>query len=185
MALNVNLVAKYFLGPGTRAGSDPAGWNRTWAGYDPDADDEVNFEHNRGLWTLAPWHGSRERIATMSVGHVVRIVADIDGIEGVTLPGGSVKHALVGRVLRPGDPDHDRFVGTVVPAYRNPVHYLPGSDAMCLCGCGIVLSSARRWVPGHDQRALHKRVRERWGTIEHFVSWYDTQPHPQHRPDVD
>ncbi|MDV6278287.1 hypothetical protein R3Q06_33095 [Rhodococcus erythropolis] len=90
MALNVNLVAKYLLGPGTRDGVDPAGWNRRWAGYDPDASDEVNFEHNRGLWTLAPWHSSRERIATMSVGHVVRIVAAIDGMDSITLPSGGV-----------------------------------------------------------------------------------------------
>lgn len=174
MALNVNLSPKYRFGPGTLAGLDPSGWNRAWAGYDPDASDEVNFEHNRGPWTLAFWHGGRERIATMSFGHVVRIVADIDHLEDVVLPSGSVKHALVGSVLRPGDRDYDRLVGSVIPVFRNPVHYMPDIETVCLCGCGIVLASARRWAPGHDQRALHDRVRAKWGSIEEFIRWYDT-----------
>lgn len=180
--INLNLVDKYPVGPGTRVGEDPSIWNRTWAGYDPHATDAVNFEQNRGVWKIAHSKGNRERIATMSLSHVIKIIAAVDHIEDIPLHGGGVKQAVVAaRILGPGDPDYDRLIDTTIESFRNPVRYLPddAADSICLCGCGAELSRGRRWVPGHDQRALHDRVTQGWGSVERFIRWYDDEHRPQ------
>lgn len=180
MTINFNLVEKYPVGAGTRVGEDPSIWNRAWAGYDPHASDTVNFEQNRGVWNIAAARGNRERIATMSLRHVIRIVAEIERIEDIPLHAGGVKQAIVGRILGRGDPDYDRLFNVGIEPFRNPVRYLPDNDAdsVCLCGCGTELPTGRRWVPGHDQRALHDRVTEGWGSVERFVRWYDDEYRP-------
>lgn len=174
--LNLNLREKFLVGPGTSVGEDPSDWNRNWAGFDPHASDSVNFNQNRGVYKIGP-RGHRERIATMSVGHVIRIVAEIDHIEDVPLRSGGVKQAVVGHVLRRGHPDYDRLIDTAIEPFRNPVRYLPddNSNFGCMCGCGSELPPGRRWVPGHDQRALHDRVAEGWGSVERFIRWYDDE----------
>ncbi|MGV9713339.1 hypothetical protein ACWDTI_22045 [Gordonia sp. NPDC003424] len=174
--LNLNLRERFLVGPATTVGADPSIWNRDWAGYDPHASDAVNFEQNRGVYNIGP-RGHRERIATMSVGHQIRIVAEIDAIEDIPLHKGGVKQAVAGRILAPGNPDYDRLINTTIEPFRNPVRYIVDdvADSICLCGCETELPPGRRWVPGHDQRALHDRVTRGWRSVENFIRWYDTE----------
>ncbi|SBT47006.1 protein NO VEIN domain-containing protein [Micromonospora narathiwatensis] len=114
MAVNFVLTEARRVPPG-----DPLG--RTWVGWKATATDDQLWEVNRGVWIL----GSRvdgERVATLSFGGRVQVVAEIDGrtrhdVDGVT------KWALLGRVLRPGDRVHDALKGAPAPRHRNPVGY--------------------------------------------------------------
>lgn len=50
------------------------------------------------------------------------------------------------------------------------------TQATCTCGCGTRISRGR-WVPGHDHRAVHQRIRRDHGDVAAFIIWYD-----QNRP---
>jgi hypothetical protein len=88
------------------------------------------------------------------------------------------RRAFAGRILQPGNPVHDRFVGQPDPAEstsRNPVAYLtdPVDQAICRCGCGETIGRGE-WVMGHDQRAIHQRIRADFGgSVSRFIDWYD------------
>ena len=168
--INLNLAERFSV-------TDNSVWKRTWVGYDPLKNDAQNFDQNRGVYNINAPRAKRERIITMSLEHTIRIVAALDDVVDVPLLDGRVKQALVGHVLAPGNPDYDRLIGTTITPFRNPVRYIPDGlqDLHCLCGCGTPVTSARRWVPGHDQRALHDRVTEGWGSVERFIRWYDDE----------
>lgn len=114
MAVNLLLTEAREVPPG-----DPLG--RTWVGWKPTATDDQLWEVNRGVWILGSRVGS-ERIATLSFGGRVQVVAEIDGRTRHDVAG-KTKWALVGRVLRPGDPIHDALKGAPAPQHRNPVTY--------------------------------------------------------------
>lgn len=169
MALN------FKLGP-HREVLDSCVWGRTLVGWDFGQSDEQTYKANRGVWKLGP-RATKERYATFSFDGVVRTVVEIDGIEDVDLVDGGVKQAIVGRVLKPGDAAYDSLIGRTVDAFRNPVTYIdnePGTPCTCECGCGTEVSGGRQFVPGHDQRAIHDRIREGWGTTVGFIRWFDS-----------
>jgi hypothetical protein len=72
----------------------------------------------------------------------------------------------------------DRFVGQPDPAdstSRFPVLYLadPIDKSTCRCGCGETVARGE-WSQGHDQRAIHERIRNDFGgSVSRFIDWYD------------
>ncbi|MGW0239901.1 protein NO VEIN domain-containing protein [Micromonospora chalcea] len=177
MAVNFVLTGVRDLPPGDSLA-------RSWVGWKATATDDELWEVNRGLWSL----GSRvdgERIATLSFDGRVQVVAEIDGrtrhdVDGVT------KWALVGRVLRPGDPVHDALKGAPAPRYRNPVSYfdtarldmLSAAERASIDGrertTMVVTWNPERWNPDGWAENVYPRdveavesgrlLRDRWAT---------------------
>lgn len=158
---------------------DPAkdDMSRTWVGWEPTLTDQQVYDQNRGLWVLGP-RARQERLATFSVDGTVQVVVRIERIETVPAKqaGARSKRAIVGRVLAPGDADHDALIGTQVDGHRNPVTYIEdpaGGARTCGCGCGAPVAGHRAFLPGHDQRAVHDRITRQWGSTLGFVDWFD------------
>ena len=42
----------------------------------------------------------------------------------------------------------------------------------CKCGCGQPVTRGQ-WLPGHDHRAVHQRIRRDHGNVAEFIDWYD------------
>lgn len=42
----------------------------------------------------------------------------------------------------------------------------------CKCGCGQVVARGQ-WLPGHDHRAVHHRIKRDHGNVAAFIDWYD------------
>jgi hypothetical protein len=88
------------------------------------------------------------------------------------------RRAFAGDILRTGNPVHDKFVGKPDPAEstsRFPVLYLADTvdETTCRCGCGGTVARGE-WVQGHDQRAIHDRIRADFGgSVGKFIDWYD------------
>lgn len=58
-----------------------------------------------------------------------------------------------------------------VQGVRNPVTYVDDEGQPCRCGCGGLVAG-REFLSGHDQTALHDRVRQ-IGTVSQFLDWFD------------
>ncbi|HEY0260572.1 MAG TPA: hypothetical protein VGC18_12060 [Lacisediminihabitans sp.] len=149
------------------------GMGRAWVGWSLDLSDHEVYEQNRGIWLLGRRARSQE-VATFSHhGEVVAVVA-IERIEDIpSLQHQKPKQAIIGRVLQVGDADYDALIGQRVDHYRNPVTYLPTGLRTCRCGCGGAVAGSRAFLPGHDQRAIHDRIAQEWGTTLQFVEWFD------------
>jgi hypothetical protein len=166
MAVNLKLSDVSTVEPGQDR------WGRTWVGWSPDLPDEVVYEQNRGIWVLGR-RALTEDLATFSHDGAVVAVIALDGIEDVPpLPGQLVKQAIRGRVLRAGDADYDALIGQSVDHHRNPVTYLEAARR-CGCGCGGEVTGNRMFRAGHDQRAIHSRIAQQWGTTLQFIDWFD------------
>ena len=85
------------------------------------------------------------------------------------------RSVIHGTVLEPGHSVYDAYVGKPSPvqSVRNPVIYFdaPVDGNPCRCGCGGSVSS-RDFLPGHDQTALHDRIKQ-IGTVSEFLDWFD------------
>lgn len=148
---------------------------RTLIGWDSETSAEENFSRNRGVWALGQ-ASRRENLATYSFGGKVVMVAEIDGFEFIpSLDGTTPKQAVIGRVLSAGDDRYDSLIGTQVDTHRNPVTYQRSDAGACGCGCGATVTGNRSFLPGHDQRAIHSRITETWGSAIEFVRWYDSE----------
>ncbi len=95
-------------------------------GLDPYSSDDELWAVNCGLWTLGD-RVDNERFATLSYAGVVRVVAEISTRDDYPTAKGD-KWAVVGEVLRPGDPVRDMLVGRQPPHNRNPVAYFDTAD---------------------------------------------------------
>lgn len=171
MAVNFKLGDRRPLPAG-----DPMG--RAWVGWDPERTDQELYEQNRGRWLLGP-RVRRETFATFSYQGEVKIVVQLTGTELISPrpEEAAPKTAIIGHVLGPGDPGYAALHGRRVDAHRNPVTYLNDDDgpiSRCGCGCGLATSSARAFLPGHDQRAVHERIARRWGSVLGFIKWFDS-----------
>lgn len=149
---------------------------RTW---NASLNEHEVYEAARAAWRLAAG-AEGERYALILGGGLIRVAVEIDA--WTTEAKG--RRSFTGRILGPGDPLHDRFVGKPDPSgstSRNPARYwcapsLDGQYTACLCGCGNEVRN--QWLPGHDQRAIHERIRQDFrGSVAGFVAWYDA-----HRP---
>ena len=149
-------------------------------GVKSSASDQDLYEAGRRAWRLAAG-AEGERYALIVFEGTVRVAVEIDEwkIEA------SGRRALSGRVLADGDAVHDRFFGKSDPSgstSRNPARYwvapaLKGQYTACLCGCGV--EARNRWLPGHDQRAIHQRIRRDFqGNVATFIAWYDQVSRP-------
>lgn len=165
------------LGPRkVEAPGDPLG--RAHYGWSEDMTEDECYRDNRGHWALGA-RADTERYALFSARDSagtkrVRAAIEIEGIEDV----GNGRRAMRGRVLRPGHPVHDEYVGgpALVDPARNPVSYVDSAlddQTYCACGCGEPTTLSRDFLPGHDQRAIHERI-ARVGTVRDFLRWFDT-----------
>lgn len=158
----------------TVAAEDPM--SRTWVGWKPELSDQETYEQNRGVWFLGR-RARSERVATFSHnGFVVAVVA-VEGLENIPILNAErAKQAIVGQVLASGAADYDSLIGQAVDGHRNPVTYglnLSDTTRTCACGCGGDVAGNRVFLPGHDQRAIHDRITQEWGTTLGFVEWFD------------
>lgn len=149
---------------------------RNWVGYEQGLTDQEIYEQNRGIWFLGR-RASSEEIATFSYEGHIKVVIALDDIENIpSLEGERDKKALVGRVLERGDPSYDALIGQPVDGFRNPVTYVTAplsAVRTCACGCGGDVTGGRAFLPGHDQRAIHERITQEWGTTLGFIEWFD------------
>lgn len=150
--------------------------SRSWVGWSPELTDQEVYEQNRGVWHLGR-RAELERYATFSFEGIVRLVVAIDHIETIPakVAGEKDRRAIVGTVLREGDPIRDSMVSRPVDSHRNPVTYIPdpAGARTCGCGCGAVVAGSRAFLPGHDQRAVHDRITRQWGSTVSFIAWFD------------
>lgn len=129
------------------------------------------YDANHGCWKLGP-RAQKERYMIVSFDGLVRQAIEIESIEPVIRGNRSVVH---GSILREGHPVHDKYVGKTSPVQgvRNPVTYFDDDvdGRPCRCGCGGVATTGD-FLPGHDQTALHARVKQ-IGTVAEFLDWFD------------
>jgi hypothetical protein len=134
-------------------------------------DGEV-YDAARGWWRLNA-RAEQERYAIVLAGDQVRMVIKIAEWRTV-----GDRRAFAGEMLRPGHAVYDKFVGRPDPAEsssRFPVLYLadPVDAGVCRCGCSEPVTRGD-WVQGHDQRAIHNRIRADFGgSVRRFIDWYD------------
>ncbi|MEJ7707334.1 MAG: hypothetical protein WKF82_08690 [Nocardioidaceae bacterium] len=129
------------------------------------------YDANHGCWKLGP-RANKEQYMIVSFGGIVRQAVEIDSIYSVERGDRSV---VDGTILRPGHPVYDKYVGKESPVQgmRNPITYFDDDEAgrACKCDCGGT-AVARDFLPGHDQTALHDRVKQ-IGTVADFLDWFD------------
>lgn len=137
------------------------------------------YDANHGCWRLgARAHAQRYYLATYE--GVVRQAVEIERIEP-SAPA-SQRSVIHGTVLAAGHPVYDKYVGHTSPVQgvRNPITYFDDDFEVgghCRCGCGSTVVN-RDFLPGHDQTALHARVKE-IGTVAEFLDWFDVVRAPR------
>ncbi|UZJ24519.1 DUF3883 domain-containing protein [Rhodococcus antarcticus] len=121
MVLNLRLVDVQYIEPET----DSLG--RSWYGYDESRSDVDLWAQNRGQHSLEAAKVEAERYATLSYrGRVVVVVALTGWEPSADLPRGTVKKALIGDVLGPGDSAYDALHGAAVPRDRGTKYLVDG-----------------------------------------------------------
>ncbi len=135
------------------------------------------YDANHGCWKLGE-RAHRERYCVFSFGGVVKQAIEIDSITAA--PKRSDRSVVNGVILKPGHPVYEKYVGKQSPVQgmRNPITYFDGDvdGVPCLCGCGAEVKG-RDFLPGHDQTALHDRVKQ-IGTVSEFLDWFDNVSRP-------
>ncbi|GAA4544218.1 hypothetical protein [Pseudonocardia xishanensis] len=163
----------------------PDSLGRDWTGWFPRMTEAEAFEAGRGAWKLGP-RADNETFALITANTPPdRAVLAAVEIESITAPDAEGRRSIVGRVLEAGHPFRDAYVGHHDPLdneSRNPVGYidLPEEEQYrlraCACGCGT--ETKRDFSPGHDQKAIHDRIRAHFdGSTLRFIHWMD-----QHGP---
>ena len=148
--------------------TDPLGRSR--AGYSSTMSERDIYEGARWAWVLGP-RAHREKYALVAhEGHIVQAI-QIDRL----VPADRGRMGIEGKILRSGHEVYDAYVDkpSPVPPQRNPIRYFdaPIGHRKCRCGCGQTVALGD-FVTGHDQRALHDRVRQ-IGTVAEFIDWFD------------
>lgn len=175
------------LGPTRKpADGDPLG--RSVVGFHESMSQADLYEANRGCWVLGE-RADKERYALLSFQGTVRQAIKIDQISD-HLPTRPTRRAIEGRVLQPGDPVYDKYVGKPSPVVgvRNPVTYFTETMQTCACGCGSEMPSRvsptgrvilgdSEFLPGHNLQAILERV-SRVGTVRQFLQWFDATYEP-------
>jgi hypothetical protein len=151
---------------------DPDPLDRDRTGYAETMSPGAIYDANHGTWHLGA-QAHRERYALFQHQREVKLAVEITSIDPSARDGRSI---INGRTLTEGHPVHDNYVGkeSPLPARRNPVGYYdaPEDATECLCGCGRTVPAGKTYYQGHDQTALHDRVRQ-IGTVEQFIDWFD------------
>ena len=158
------------------AAEDPM--DRPGAGWHEHMTPQQAWDWNRGYYPFVLARAMREQYATMSVrGDRVVVAARLTDVESVGPVRGREMFALVGEVLKPGDPDYDRLMNTIVLPHRW-FTYIDDDTQLdreftCFCGCGATVPGPATFASGHAQRAVMERVTRRWDTAADFVVWFD------------
>jgi hypothetical protein len=159
------------LGPERPVDPEHDELGRDRVGFSPTMSELALYDANHGCWKLGP-RAKNEQYMIVSFDGVVRQAVEIESIEPVTRGSRSVVN---GKVLRAGHPVYDKYVGKPSPVQgvRNPVTYFEDEvdGRPCRCGCGGSVEG-RDFLPGHDQTALHARVKQ-IGTVSEFLDWFD------------
>jgi hypothetical protein len=147
--------------------------SRSWIGWSEELSDQNIYDQNRGVWFLGR-RARTQKVATFSHNGKVVAVVSIEHVDEIPARGiHKAKQAIRGQVLKPGDRDYEDLIGMSVDAHRNPVTYLATGVRTCACGCGADVAGNRVFLPGHDQRAIHDRIAQEWGTTLKFIEWFD------------
>jgi hypothetical protein len=165
VAVNIKLKRKFAIDRAT----DSMG--RTWAGWDEDASDQVNWDHNRGRHAL----GDRvddERYATLSYDGRICLVAELTGRGQESNPrGAGRKWSLEGRVLRPGDPVREAFIRMPAPTGRNTIAYIDDPSGEADPDVFLLTNNPKKWDMDPDlltdwvvATAAGHPVEGRWST---------------------
>lgn len=159
------------LGPERPVDPEQDELGRDRVGFSPTMSALALYDANHGCWKLGP-RASRERYMIVSFGGIVQQAVEIKSIEPVERSNRSVVN---GTILCAGHPVYDKYVGKTSPVQgmRNPVTYFDDDvdGQPCRCGCGGS-ATGRDFLPGHDQTALHARVKQ-IGTVAEFLDWFD------------
>lgn len=158
----------------------PDSLGRNWTGWFPRMTEVEAYEAGRGAWKLGP-RAEDETFALIVKGNGDRTVLAAVEIDNVTAADRDGRRSIVGRVLTEGHPVRDTYLGRRDPLAnesRNPVGYvdLPEEEQFrlraCACGCGT--ETKRDFAPGHDQKAIHDRIRTHFeGSTLAFIHWMD------------
>ena len=171
------MTINFKLGPLTKVDPSTDDMSRMIIGWSERQSPQETYEMNRGVWLLGT-RAQRERYATFSHDGQVKVAVRIDGLEEIPskVAGARSKSAIIGHVLDESEPAFADLISLSVDGHRNPVTYLdePGGAARtCACGCGAPVGGSRAFLPGHDQRAVHERIAQEWGTTLDFIIWFD------------
>lgn len=147
-------------------------YGKSSAGWRPGLSDEDVYEAARGRWKLGS-RADRERYVLFTAMGIVVLAVEIESITDADPDG---RRTINGTIQKPGNPVYDKYVGGESPVERsqNPVQYFEsGFDTtLCACGCGDDAPVGRDFLPGHDQRAIHDRVKKVGGVLP-FMAWFD------------
>ncbi|WP_436649334.1 hypothetical protein [Actinoplanes sp. URMC 104] len=145
---------------------------------------EEAWESGRGMWKVNKDRIGRQRFALVVGEGVVRAIAEIIGLTEHDTPAGT-RIAVKGRLVAADHPLREAYLAQpdpVTTGSHNPVGYrdLPEERPLvlrpCACGCGG--ESDREFLPGHDVRAVQRRVRERFGgSALALIQFIDALPH--------
>jgi hypothetical protein len=157
---------------------DPLG--RDWTGRFPRMTEDEAYAAGRGAWKLGP-RADNETFALIAKNNGDRAVLAAIEIDTITPADADGRRSIVGRVLADGHPVRDAYLHRRDPLdneSRNPVGYveLPEEDQFrlraCACGCGT--ETKRDFAPGHDQKAIHDRIKTHFeGSTLAFIHWMD------------
>jgi len=139
VAVNIKLKAKFAVDRAT----DSMG--RIWAGWDENASDQVNWDHNRGRHTF----GDRvddERYATLTYDGRILLVAELTGRGQESNPrGAGRKWSLQGRVLPPGDPVREAFLRMPAPTGRTTIAYIDDPSGAAHPDAFLLTNNPKKW----------------------------------------
>lgn len=158
------------LGPERMVDPEIDDLGRDRVGFSETMSELALYDANHGCWKLGSRAG-KEQFVIVSYGGTVRQAIEIDHIT----PVGGGRSVINGAVLRAGHPVYDKYVGNVSPVHgvRNPITYfdddVDGRPCKCMCGGNV---TGGDFLPGHDQSALHARVKQ-IGTVAEFLDWFD------------
>lgn len=158
------------LGPERRVDPKTDELGRDRVGFSETMSELALYDANHGCWKLGP-RASKEQFMIVTYDGIVRQAIEIDNIQLVA----TGRSVINGKILRQGHPIYDKYVGKTSPiqGVRNPVTYFDDDmDARpCKCNCGDTVLG-RDFLTGHDQTALHARVKQ-IGTVAEFLDWFD------------
>ncbi|MET8335224.1 hypothetical protein ABZV14_32700 [Streptosporangium canum] len=167
------------LGPERMIDPSEDDLGRDRIGYSETMSPMALYDAGHGAWHLGE-RAHRENFALLAFDGTGVLAIQIDRVEPVsgTVEGreSSRRSVIHGAILTTGHPIHDTYVGrpSPIPPQRNPVGYYdaPEEHAPCQCGCGGQTPAGKDFITGHDQTALHDRVRQ-LGTVRDFIEWFD------------
>jgi hypothetical protein len=154
--------------------TEPDSLGRTWTGHFPRMTQQEAYQAGRGAWKLGP-RALTERFALIVGGDRVRAVVEIEQFQDEP----DERRSFTGKVLDDSHPVHKAYYGQPDPSgsmSRNPIAYadLPEEREFRTCACGCGEQTQRDFAPGHDQRAIHDRIRGHFGgSTLRFLEWFD------------